>query len=296
MVNRTLPSTRAALTTRPAPFYAVATKQSEDAMDETPVLVEKREGWWRLTLNRPDKLNSFNRAMRHALAAAVDAAARDEACRALLITGAGRGFNAGQDLADGVTPQNGRMPDLGQLLEEEYNPLVTRIRALPKPVIAAVNGTAAGGGANFALACDIVLAARSAKFIQAFVHIGLVPDVGGTWFLPRAVGDARARGLAMLGEPISGEQAAQWGLVWRAVDDDKLMAEAEALAARMAAMPTQAFAIMKRAFAASANNSLEQQLALERVLQRDAGNTPDCAEGISAFLEKRKPRFTGRKA
>jgi 2-(1,2-epoxy-1,2-dihydrophenyl)acetyl-CoA isomerase len=263
-------------------------------MSETTLLIDKRAGYTLLTLNRPDKLNSFNKQLRAELTAAIDDAGRDEDVRAVLITGAGRGFNAGQDLADGVTPQAGKMPDLGRLLENEYNPLIVKIRNLPKPVIAAVNGTAAGGGANFALACDFVLAARSAKLLQAFVHIGLVPDVGGTWFLPRLVGDARARAHAMLGEPITAETAAAWGMIWRVVDDDKLMGEAEALATKLASMPTQAIALMKKAFAASQVNSLEQQLALERVLQRDAGNTPDSMEGIQAFLEKRKPKYTGR--
>ena len=167
---------------------------------------------------------------------------------------------------------------------------------MPKPIVAAVNGIAAGGGANFALACDVVVAARSAKFLQAFINIGLIPDVGGTWFLPRLVGEARAKGLAMLGEPVSAEQAEQWGLIWKCVDDAALMTQAHALAARLASLPTVAIGMMKQAFLESENNTLDRQLELERVLQRDAGHSPDSIEGVRAFLEKRPARFTGRKA
>ncbi|MGB3272322.1 MAG: 2-(1,2-epoxy-1,2-dihydrophenyl)acetyl-CoA isomerase PaaG, partial [Xanthobacteraceae bacterium] len=217
----------------------------------------------------------------------------DEGCRAVLLTGAGRGFCAGQDLSE-VTVENGAAPDLGATIETFYNPLVRRIRALQKPVVCAVNGTAAGAGANIALACDLVLAARSAKFIQSFAKIGLVPDSGGTWLLPRLVGDARARGLALLGEPLAADTAADWGLIWRAVDDDRLRAEAEALTARLAAEPTQGFALTKQALAHAATNSLDAQLDLERDLQRKAGRTPDYAEGVDAFMTKRAPLFTGR--
>jgi len=256
------------------------------------VLIDDRGGWRIVTLNRPDRLNSFNASMHRALAFALDAA-RDPGCRAVLLTGAGRGFCAGQDLAD-VAVADGAVPDLGVTIDEFYNPLVRRIRALQKPVVCAVNGIAAGAGANIALACDLVLAARSAKFIQSFAKIGLVPDSGGTYFLPRLVGSARATALAMLAEPIAAETAEQWGLIWRAVDDDKLRSEAEALTARLAAQPTQGLALIKQALAQSAGNTLDAQLDLERDLQRQAGRTPDYAEGVDAFIAKRAPKFTGR--
>jgi len=259
----------------------------------TTILVDNRGAWRILTLNRPDRMNAFTAEMHRALADALDEAAADEECRAVLLTGAGRGFCAGQDLSEGAV-ENGATPDLGATIETFYNPLVRRIRALQKPVICAVNGTAAGAGANIALACDIVLAARSARFIQSFAKIGLVPDSGGTWLLPRLVGDARARGLALLGEPLAADTAEAWGLIWRAVDDDKLRADAEALAARLAAEPTQGFALTKQAFAHAATNTLDEQLDLERDLQRKAGRTPDYAEGVNAFMAKRAPVFTGR--
>ncbi|MFZ5739000.1 MAG: 2-(1,2-epoxy-1,2-dihydrophenyl)acetyl-CoA isomerase PaaG [Pseudomonadota bacterium] len=259
-------------------------------MDE--VLIDDRGAWRVITLNRPDRLNSFNAAMHRALAAALDAAC-DPACRAVLLTGAGRGFCAGQDLAD-VAVTDGAAPDLGVTIDEFYNPLVRRIRALDKPVVCAVNGTAAGAGANIALSCDIVLAARSAKFIQSFAKIGLVPDSGGTWLLPRLIGDARAQALAMLAEPIGAETAADWGLIWRAVDDDQLRTEAEKLTAHLATQPTQGLALIKQALAAAATNTLDAQLDLERDLQRKAGRTPDYAEGVDAFIAKRAPNFTGR--
>lgn len=259
----------------------------------TTILVDNRGAWRILTLNRPERMNAFTAEMHRALAAALDDAPADEGCRAVLLTGAGRGFCAGQDLSE-VTVENGAAPDLGATIETFYNPLVRRIRALQKPVVCAVNGTAAGAGANIALACDLVLAARSAKFIQSFAKIGLVPDSGGTWLLPRLVGDARARGLALLGEPLAADTAADWGLIWRAVDDDRLRAEAEALTARLAAEPTQGFALTKQALAHAATNSLDAQLDLERDLQRKAGRTPDYAEGVDAFMTKRAPLFTGR--
>jgi 2-(1,2-epoxy-1,2-dihydrophenyl)acetyl-CoA isomerase len=257
------------------------------------ILTDNRGSWRIVTLNRPDRLNSFNEAMHRALAQALDDAAGDVDCRAVLLTGAGRGFCAGQNLSD-VAAGDGGPPDLGVIIENFYNPLVRRIRALDKPVICAVNGTAAGAGANIAFACDIVIAARSAKFIQSFAKIGLVPDSGGTYFLPRLIGDARAKALAILAEPITAETAADWGLIWRVVDDDKLMGEAATLTAHLASQPTQGLAMIKQAFAQSPTNTLDAQLDLERDLQRKAGRTPDYAEGVDAFIAKRAPKFTGR--
>ena len=241
-----------------------------------------------VSLNRPERLNAFDRGLQTALRAALERAAEDPGCRAVLLRGEGRGFSAGQDLTDLVDGD-----DLGTLLEQNYAPLIRLIRTMPKPVVCAVHGVAAGAGANLALACDIVLAANSARFIQAFVRIGLLPDVGGTWFLPRLAGDARARAMAMLGDPVDAAQAQAWGLIWRVVPDDALMREAEALAARLAGLPTEAIARMKRAFGAAATQTLDQQLALENELQRELGGTADFAEGKRAFLEKRPPRFAG---
>lgn len=254
---------------------------------------EQSGAWCKIVLNRPERLNAFNDAMHKALAQALEDAASNKSCRAILLTGAGRAFCAGQDLHDRVAAVSPTI-DLGQTIEKFYNPLVRRLRALPKPVVCAVNGVAAGAGANIALACDIVLAARSAKFIQAFVKIGLVPDAGGSFFLPRLIGEARARALAMTGEPLSAEMAAAWGLIWKVVDDDALLAEAEALTSHLATQPTQALALIKQAFAESSGNTLDAQLDLERDIQRRAGRTPDYAEGTRAFLEKRKPSFTGQ--
>jgi 2-(1,2-epoxy-1,2-dihydrophenyl)acetyl-CoA isomerase len=232
--------------------------------------------------------------MREALTAAFRAAGDDPACRVVVLTGAGRAFCAGQDLADGVYVEGGPQPDLGRVVEA-YIPLIRLIRAVPKPVIAAVNGLAAGAGVSLALACDLVYAARSASFMQAFARIGLVPDCGGTWFLPRLVGEARARGLAMLAEPLVAEKAEAWGLIWQAVDDDKLAAEVDSVAVRLARGATYGLGLQKRAFEASATSPLEAQLALEAELQSLAAHSPDYAEGVAAFLEKRSPRFTGRK-
>jgi len=262
-----------------------------------PVLLESLdEGVLTLTLNRPDRMNAFNVALHEALAAAVGRAANDRDCRVVLLTGAGKGFCAGQDLSDrAISPGSGRA-DLGDSIEKRYNPLVRALRALPKPVVCAVNGAAAGAGANVALACDIVVAAKSAKFLQAFARIGLVPDSGGTWILPRLVGDARARALMMLADPIDAEQAEAWGMIWRAVDDDQFMGVARAVAMRLAAGPTHAYGLMKRAFLASSANSLDAQLDLERDLQREAGAADEYIEGVRAFLEKRPANYRSVKA
>jgi 2-(1,2-epoxy-1,2-dihydrophenyl)acetyl-CoA isomerase len=258
------------------------------------VLLDRADGVATITLNRPDKLNSFTVDMHAALADALAAVAADETVRCTLITGAGRGFCAGQDLNDRAVAPGDTMPDIAESIETRYNPMVRAVRALRMPVICAVNGVAAGAGANLAFACDIVLAARSASFIQAFCKIGLVPDSGGTWTLPRLVGPARAAGLMMLGDKVPAEQAAQWGMIWRAVDDDALMDEARGLARHLATQPTTGLALIKQALAASATNTLDEQLDLERDLQRQAGATQDYAEGVRAFLDKRPPAFTGR--
>jgi 2-(1,2-epoxy-1,2-dihydrophenyl)acetyl-CoA isomerase len=255
-----------------------------------PILVETFPGYRLITLNRPERLNALTVEMADALSAALDAAVADESCRALLLTGAGRAFCAGQDLTAivGIAPA-----EIGQLLDR-YNPLIKKLRALPLPVVCAVNGVAAGAGANLALASDIVLAARSASFVQAFARIGLVPDCGGTWFLPRLVGTARARALALLADSVPAATAAEWGMIWQVVEDAQLMARAHALAARLAMAATQGLALTKRALDAAETNGLDHQLDLERDLQQAAGATPDHAEGVRAFLEKRPPIFTGR--
>jgi len=263
-------------------------------MHENPVLVAARAGYRVFTLNRPHRLNAFNEAMHQALAAALSEAEQDATCRALLITGAGRAFSSGQDLSERVTPA-GEVIVPGEALERYYNPLVRKLRALPFPVVAAVNGIAAGAACNIALACDIVLAARSASFLQAFARLGLVPDAGGTWLLPRLVGQARARGLALLAEPLPADKAEAWGLIWKTVDDDALMTEAEKLCAHFAGAPTFGLRLIKRALDAAEDNDFATQLDLERSLQREAGSTPDYGEGVRAFLEKRKANFSGKR-
>jgi len=258
------------------------------------VLVSVDAGVETITLNRPEKLNALNPEMHAQLRAALERATDDAQIRALLITGAGRGFCTGQDLAERDVSAGAAPIDLSVSLGSHYNPLVRRLRALPKPIVCAVNGVAAGAGANLALACDIVIAARSASFVQAFARLGLVPDSGGTFFLPRLIGTARAMGLALLAEPLSAERAEQWGLIWKAVDDERLADEARALARLLASGPTKGYGLLKKALDASAGNSLDAQLDLERDLQREAGFSEDYREGVSAFKEKRAPRFTGK--
>ncbi|QFQ89374.1 2-(1,2-epoxy-1,2-dihydrophenyl)acetyl-CoA isomerase [Paracoccus kondratievae] len=262
-------------------------------MTET-VLAALADGVLTLTLNRPDKLNAFNEEMHLALRAGFQRAHDDAGVRAVLLTGAGRGFCAGQDLGDRDPRNGGPAPDLGHTLETFYNPTLRLIRSLEKPVVCAVNGVAAGAGANIAIACDIVLAGKSARFIQAFARIGLVPDAGGSWSLARILGEPRAKALALTAEPLGAEKAAEWGLIWKAVEDEALMDEALALARSLAAGPTLGLGLTKRLIQAAAVNSLDQQLDQERDCQREAGRSTDYAEGVTAFLEKRKPEFRGQ--
>jgi 2-(1,2-epoxy-1,2-dihydrophenyl)acetyl-CoA isomerase len=258
------------------------------------ILFSSEGGIARLTLNRPEQLNSFNDAMHAEVRDALARVKADTALRVLLLTGAGRGFCAGQDLGDRAVAPGAEPVDLGASIERNYRPLVLALRRLPLPVVCAVNGVAAGAGANIALACDIVVAARSASFIQAFSKIGLVPDSGGTYFLPRLVGTARAIGLSMLGERLIAEQAAEWGLIWQCVDDAELHQTVEKLLRTLAGAPTAGLAATKRALYASAGNTLETQLDLERDLQRELGRSADYREGVAAFTAKRAPRFAGR--
>ncbi len=257
------------------------------------ILFDVAGGIARLTLNRPDRLNSFNTAMHAEVREALGKLAGGDA-RVLVLTGAGRGFCAGQDLGDrAVAPGSGPL-DLGESIEKNYKPLVLALRALPMPVIAAVNGVAAGAGANIALACDLVIAARSASFVQAFSKLGLVPDSGGTWLLPRLLGNARAIGLTLLGDKLPAEQAAQWGLIWRCVEDAELAAAVDGLATQLAAAPTRGLARTKQAIYEGWGRTLEQQLDIERDYQRELGRSADYSEGVAAFTQKRPPQFTGR--
>jgi 2-(1,2-epoxy-1,2-dihydrophenyl)acetyl-CoA isomerase len=258
--------------------------------DYQTILFTNESGIARLTLNRPDRLNSFTVQMHEEVA---DALSRLEGARVLVLTGAGRGFCAGQDLNDrAVAP--GEAVDLGESVELRYNPLIRKLVSLPMPVIARVNGVAAGAGASIALACDIVIAAHSAKFIQSFANIGLIPDSGGTWVLPRLVGQARALGLALTAEPLPAEKAAEWGLIWKAVSDEGLDSEVDALAARFATAPTQGLARIKKMIRESWGHSLDEELDLQRDAMRELGFSDDYREGVAAFMAKRPPNFTGK--
>ncbi|MAM11519.1 MAG: 2-(1,2-epoxy-1,2-dihydrophenyl)acetyl-CoA isomerase [Rhizobiaceae bacterium] len=262
--------------------------------DHQTVLATLNNGVLTLTLNRPEKLNSFNTDMHLAFRHGLERAHDEAAVRAVLLTGAGRAFSAGQDLGDRDPRKMTEKPDLGETLDTYYNPSLRLIRSLEKPVICAVNGVAAGAGASIALACDIVFAARSARFIQAFSKIGLIPDAGGSWSLARILGEPRAKALTMTAEPLSAEKAEDWGLIWKAVDDDRLMEEATGLAAKFAAGPTKGLGLTKRLIQAASTNDLSTHLDMERDCQREAGRTDDYAEGVIAFLDKRAPVFKGK--
>jgi 2-(1,2-epoxy-1,2-dihydrophenyl)acetyl-CoA isomerase len=261
-------------------------------MTEATILVSTVGAVRTLTLNRPAALNSFTGAMHRELLAALDTAAEDPAIRALVITGAGRGFCAGQDLAD--PEMTGREIDVGAVIEKHYRPLALRVRSMPMPVIAAVNGVAAGAGANFAFCCDFVVATRSASFIQAFSKIGLVPDCGGTWLLPRLVGRARALGLAMTGDKLPAEDAERMGLIWKCVDDAAFAEAVQAMATKLAAMPSRALVETRRVIDAAAPMDFGDALALEATTQRELGRSADFIEGVSAFFAKRPAVFKDR--
>jgi len=262
-------------------------------MDFENIEFEISEGVATLTLNRPKSLNSFTAQMHAEIRVAMQQVVEDPSIRCLVITGAGRGFCAGQDLGDRASAGDGDVVDVGKSVEENYNPLIHSIMGLPKPVICAVNGVAAGAGASIALACDIVLAARSASFIQVFCKIGLIPDSGGTWNLPRAVGLARAKGLAMLGDRLVAETAESWGLIWKCVDDEHLQEETQKMARHFATQPTRALGRIKKLLQESGTNTLAEQLVLEQQAMQELGRSDDYREGVAAFLEKRTPRFKG---
>jgi 2-(1,2-epoxy-1,2-dihydrophenyl)acetyl-CoA isomerase len=263
-------------------------------MNYEQIRFESRDRVARITLNRPERLNSFTTQMHAELRDALSRVATDGDARVLLLTGEGRAFCAGQDLSDRAVAPDATPVDLGASIETNYRPLVLAIRDLPLPVVCAVNGVAAGAGANIALACDIVVATKSASFIQAFCKIGLVPDSGGTFFLPRLVGTARAMGLAMFGDRLPAEQAAAWGLIWKCVDDGEFVATTDAMVAQLADAPTAGLAAIKRALYSSGGHTLAEQLDVERDAQRALGYSADYREGVAAFLDKRAPRFTGR--
>jgi 2-(1,2-epoxy-1,2-dihydrophenyl)acetyl-CoA isomerase len=275
------------------PDVNVNTKIQQGNRAMEAVLYEVKNAVAIVTLNRPERLNALEVSIHAGLRAAFEKIEADTEIRAVLLTGAGRGFCAGADLMQSLSSGE---HDLGASIDKDYNPLVRRMRALPKPIIAAVNGVAAGAGMNLALAGDIIIASKSANFTQAFIRIGLMPDAGGTYFLPRLIGDARARAMAMLGETITADQALEYGLVYKLFDDANFAEDALALATSLAAKPAEALAAMKTAFNQAATNSLDAQLDLERDLQRQLGHTPDFAEGVKAFIEKRPANFTGKAA
>ncbi|MDR6795947.1 2-(1,2-epoxy-1,2-dihydrophenyl)acetyl-CoA isomerase PaaG [Acinetobacter calcoaceticus] len=263
-------------------------------MDYQNILAEEKNGVGYLTFNRPKALNSFNVDMHREVAEVLNLWTKNPDVRCVVISGEGRGFCAGQDLGDRVVDPNAEAPDLGYSIETYYNPLIKTIVNMPKPVICAVNGVAAGAGANIALACDLVIAAKSANFVQAFCRLGLVPDSAGTWFLPRAVGHARAMGLTLLGDKLPAETAKEWGMIWDVVEDAELKTKVTELAERLAKQPTFGLSLIKKAIHQSSNNTFDEQVLLERDFQRIAGRSEDYREGVQAFMNKREPNFKGR--
>ncbi|MBO9529083.1 2-(1,2-epoxy-1,2-dihydrophenyl)acetyl-CoA isomerase PaaG [Acinetobacter nosocomialis] len=263
-------------------------------MDYQNIIAEEKNGVGYLTFNRPKALNSFNVDMHREVAEVLNQWTKNPDVRCVVISGEGRGFCAGQDLGDRVVDPNAEAPDLGYSIETYYNPLIKMIVNMPKPVICAVNGVAAGAGANIALACDLVIAAKSANFVQAFCRLGLVPDSAGTWFLPRAVGHARAMGLTLLGDKLPAETAKEWGMIWDVVEDAELKTKVTELAERLAKQPTFGLSLIKKAIHQSSNNTFDEQVLLERDLQRIAGRSEDYREGVQAFMNKREPNFKGR--
>ncbi len=257
------------------------------------LLIDQRDGVLTLTLNRPDVLNSFTREMAAGLLAALTAAASDPAVRAIVLTGAGRGFCAGQDLAEALPQGDGPMPDIGEIVKSCYNPIIRAIRTIEKPVLCAVNGIAAGAGANLAFACDLTIAADDSSFVESFAKLGLIPDTSGTFFVPRLVGTQRATGMFFLAEKLPAAKAKEWGLIWDVAPKAELMATVQAMAASFATQATRGFGLTKRAMLTSFSNTLDEQLDVEAQAMHEAGRTADYEEGVRAFLEKRAPVYRG---